>query len=382
MIEVKAPGKIMLAGEWSILEPGHSCIVLPVNKFVTARIQESKKIIFNSDYIGLKNVVLRWSLDHLMSHLIIESSLSEQLSAKFNICFCAIKNCLQFLTEQGVVIKPFELSVCSELSCIKIDDSNFSKPGLGSSAAVTVAVCKAILKFHDFDIDSVCHPDLDSGSINCITFHNLELVFKLACLSHYFASGKLGSGFDIACSTYQKPLVYSRFDQIWLDQKLTDLKKISEVVLLKWPTLKIKEIKLPENMHVLIGFVGSSSSTLKMIEKMQKFRQQNLVFYKKIMAAINSVVFRLVRALENCDQVEIINLINQNRDFLANLGAESCIEIETKKLGQLIEIAKTFGAAAKFSGAGGGDCGIAVCFDKIVVAKITDEWNIAGIKSI
>ncbi len=367
MIEVKAPGKIMLSGEWSILEPGHSCIVLPVNKFVTARIQESKKIIFNSENIGLKNVILQWTLKNLMGHLSVAPVLPEHLIAKFNVCFCVIKNCLQFLTEQGVVIKPFELSVYSELSVVKSDDSIFVKPGLGSSAAVTVAVCKSILKFHDFNIDSS---------------EGLELVFKLACLSHYSASGKLGSGFDVACSTYQKPIIYKIFNSEWLKNEICSAKNISNIVLLDWPDLRISEIKLPENMQLLIGFVGYSAFTPKLIEKMQKFKQENLKAYQKIMGAINSVVCKLVSALEQCDQVEIINLINQNRDLLVNLGVESGIDLETKKLGCLIQIAQKFGAASKFSGAGGGDCGIAVCFDKSVAAKISDGWNRIGIKNL
>jgi len=367
VIEVKAPGKIMLAGEWSILEPGHSCIVLPVNKFVTARIQESKEIIFNSEDIGLKNVILQWALKNLMGHLTVDPVLPEQLMAKFNVCFCAVKNCLQFLAEQGIAIKPFELSVYSELSGVKIDDSNFVKPGLGSSAAVTVAVCKAILKFHDLDIDSV---------------DGLELVFKLACLSHYFASGKLGSGFDVACSTYQKSLIYKRFNQDWLNQKLADIKKVSEIVLPKWPALEIKEINLPENMQVLIGFVGYSASTTKMIGKMNLFKDRQPEIYQSIMQSINLVVLNLISAIQRNNQFQIIDLINQNRDLLANLGAESGIELETKELKRLIDSAQVCGAAAKGSGAGGGDCGIAVCFDKIIADEITDEWNRAGIKSI
>ena len=367
MIEVKAPGKIMLAGEWSILEPGHSCIVLPVNRFVTVRIQESKKIIFNSEDIGLKNVILQWAPEDLMGHLTVDPVLPEQLMAKFNVCVCAIKNCLQFLTEQGIAIKPFELSVYSELSGVKIDDSNFVKPGLGSSAAVTVAVCKAILKFHDLDIDSV---------------DGLELIFKLACLSHYFASGKLGSGFDVACSTYKKPIIYRIFNAEWLKNEICFAKNISNIVLLDWPDLRISEIKLPENMQLLIGFVGYSAPTTKMIEKMQKFKKENLVFYQEIMATINFVVYKLVGAFEHCDQVEIINLINQNRDLLSNLGAELGIELETKELKLLIDSAWALGAAAKFSGAGGGDCGIAVCFDKVIAQNITDKWHRIGIKNI
>ena len=38
MLKVKSPGKIMLAGEWSVLESGNLCIVMTVDKFVEASI--------------------------------------------------------------------------------------------------------------------------------------------------------------------------------------------------------------------------------------------------------------------------------------------------------------------------------------------------------
>ncbi len=435
MIEVKAPGKIMLAGEWGVLEPGNSCIVLPVQKYVTVQLVpleanfmpawfdtfflaarpecralrgvskgaackkhspragkndilitqngavSCEQIIFNSQDIDLIDVVLRWDGVSLANH----ANISQVQKLRFKPCFIAIQNSLQFLSEQGAAIKPFELTVISEISNVNDlampghSKFSFCKPGLGSSAAVVVAVCKAILKFHDFDTDSV---------------KNVDLIFKLACISHYLAFGKLGSGFDVACSTYQKPIIYSRFDPEWLKSKL-ELKvasklgskaefgqKISDIIFADWPNLEIKEIKMPEKLRVLIGFTGCSASTHKMIEKMHKFRQENLVQYKKIMESINSVVCKLVSALKCCDQVKIIDLINKNRDLLAQLSIESGIELETQELKKLVGIAQRYGAAAKLSGAGGGDCGIAVCFDKVAVKKISDEWNCVGIKSL
>jgi phosphomevalonate kinase len=332
LIEVKVPGKIMLAGEWSILEPGNVCIVLPVNKFITVQIKESPEIIFDTE-------------------------------SRF--CFYAVQNCLQFLTERGVKTKSFEITISSEIS----GSSQRAKPGLGSSAAVTVAVCKAILKFHGFDLASHCHPDchpeLDSGST----------LFKLAFLSHYSASGKLGSGFDVAACTYQKPIVYRRFDSTWLSNQLAYTKKLSDLVLSKWPMLEIEEIKLPEGMHILIGFTGKSASTPMLIEKMQKFKQENLICYQGIIGQINSVVLDLIQAIYRCDQVKIINLLNQNRDLLIKLGIESGVDLETQELSQLINTAKSFGAASKITGAGGGDCAIAVCFDKDVAQKIKTAYK-------
>jgi len=45
----------------------------------------------------------------------------------------------------------------------------------------------------------------------------------------------------------------------------------------------------------------------------------------------------------------------------------------------LSEIANKAGAAGKLSGAGGGDCGIAVCFSANVADKIRKQWQEAGL---
>ena len=41
----------------------------------------------------------------------------------------------------------------------------------------------------------------------------------------------------------------------------------------------------------------------------------------------------------------------------------------------MAEIAEKFGGAGKLSGAGGGDCGIAITFDKKISKKIEKEWE-------
>lgn len=200
VIEVKVPGKIMIAGEWSVLEQGNSCIVLPVQKYVYVQIKAAVKFIFNSQDIDLMGVCLLWN--RLNSPVLeLESCISSVQKDRFNLCFTVMQKGLQFLDEQGIAIKPFELTVISEIS----GADSTPKPGLGSSAAVAVAVCKAILQFHGFNTELA---------------PNLDIVFKLACISHFIAFGKVGSGFDVACSTYKKPIIYSRFDPDWLKSRL------------------------------------------------------------------------------------------------------------------------------------------------------------------
>ena len=39
MIQVKAPGKLYIAGEYAVTEPGYKSVLIAVNRFVTASIE-------------------------------------------------------------------------------------------------------------------------------------------------------------------------------------------------------------------------------------------------------------------------------------------------------------------------------------------------------
>ncbi|PTG49942.1 phosphomevalonate kinase, partial [Staphylococcus chromogenes] len=41
MIQVKAPGKLYIAGEYAVTEPGYKSVLIAVNRFVTASIEDS-----------------------------------------------------------------------------------------------------------------------------------------------------------------------------------------------------------------------------------------------------------------------------------------------------------------------------------------------------
>lgn len=53
--------------------------------------------------------------------------------------------------------------------------------------------------------------------------------------------------------------------------------------------------------------------------------------------------------------------------------------IETPQLSQLCDLAQTYGAVAKSSGAGGGDCGICLVDSKEQKVAIEKAWQQAGI---
>lgn len=356
MLKVKSPGKIMLAGEWSVLETGNFCIVTTVDKFVEASITASNNIIFHAPDVGLQNVTGFWDGQNFR----VDQAQGPDFAARFKFCFYSTQVSLQFLQEQSKKIGGFEISIKSELSTLDSTSSQFLKLGLGSSAATTVVVCKAILALHGFDVESDYAQDI---------------IFKLACIAHYLASGKIGSGFDVAASTYQTALAYSRFDTLFLENAIRKGLPMSDLVSIAWPSLSIEKLQLPADLRVVVGFSGVSASTTEMIKKMHEFKTNKFDGYKSIFDDINSIVLKLISAIQESNKTDILSLIAQNRQLLINLSLMSGVELETPVLKHMITQAELCGAAAKFSGAGGGDCVIALCFDNCVAQKIKNIWQ-------
>ena len=355
----EAPGKLILAGEWSVLELGNPAIVLPLNMGVTVQVKQAERILISSDDIGLQRQVVQF----VNGKLYLVNKLTKDKQSKFIFIQRAIEVVLQYIYENHIQCKNFALYISSEISKFKLPNGLFAKLGFGSSAAIVVAIVKSILKFHGFNIES--------GEYKII-------IFKLSCIAHYLGQGRLGSSFDVAMATYSEPLVYQRFDAVWLERKLIDFRLV-DVIKQGWPYLKITPICLPKELRVCVGFVGYSSSTVKFVGAMQKFKNERAEIYNDICGSISSVVYKLISELKNNKKSKILELIKQNSILLKELSKKSGLGLETQELSTLINIVDFVGGAGKFSGAGGGDCGIGICFDDKVAEKIMKEWNKVGI---
>ena len=114
---------------------------------------------------------------------------------------------------------------------------------------------------------------------------------------------------------------------------------------------------------------------------MSEFKEKDLNAYRDIYLRIDSLVEDLADAIKDEDGEEIIKLVNENHLLLSELTKKSKVNIETKELRKMHEIAKKYGAG-KLSGAGGGDCGIGVCFDKDKSEKMKKAWQANGLDVI
>jgi len=141
---------------------------------------------------------------------------------------------------------------------------------------------------------------------------------------------KIGSGFDIASAIYGKTIYYVSGGQII-------------------ETLSVKDLSL------VIGYSGIKADTASIVKNLE-FRIHNSESeYKKIFSKIGKIVEEAKISLVNSDWKKTGELMNQNHKLLQELG------VSTEKLDNMCFSAVSAGAyGAKLSGAGGGDCMIAL----------------------
>lgn len=60
MIEITTPGKLFIAGEYAVVEPGHPAIIVAVDQFVSITVEPTKHVgsIQSAQY---NNLPVRWT---------------------------------------------------------------------------------------------------------------------------------------------------------------------------------------------------------------------------------------------------------------------------------------------------------------------------------
>ncbi|MAG18186.1 MAG: phosphomevalonate kinase [Candidatus Diapherotrites archaeon] len=351
-MNISAPGKLMLSGEWSVLENGVPCIVLAVDQRVYASIEEASETKINlKDFEIETNAVIEGT------KISFEKEDEKLLFTKHSI-----ETALKYIAAKGIAVKNFELETRGDNTTVAVNGKQM-KVGFGSSAAAVTAITGAVLKLHGIDIET------KQGEL---------VLFKLAIIAHFNAQGKVGSGFDVGASVFGGALVYKRFDAEWLVNELQE-KSVQGVADEEWPGFEARNISLPKELELMVGFTGKSASTKELVLKIREFKKEKPEEYEKIIESIKEVTEKLIIALQNSEKQKIIELLNENRKLLKTLSdaSNNNLEIEEHKI--MSEIASANGCAAKFSGAGGGDSSVGICFEKETKEKVLKEWKEKGI---
>lgn len=314
----------MIAGEYAVLEKKHTLVAMAVDRFVFATITESTSQVLDLENLELRDV--SWEFRESTVKLGLENK-------KLSFVRQAMEVTLSYLKEQQIDIRPFSLSIRSEL-----DDATGVKYGLGSSAAVTTAVVSAILHMH-FRAEPA-----------------KDLLFRLAIIAHVRTQGT-GSGADIAASVYGGMIEYTSPQADWLLDADARTSTVTDLVELTWPYATIEPIVLPTDVHVYVGWTGTPASTVRLVDQILK--EENKQTFDYFLANSETSVQLFLRGMKDSDIHKVFEGIEANRQALADLGIATGVPIETPLLKILSEDVRALGGAGKLSGAGGGDCGIA-----------------------
>ena len=348
-ITSKAPGKLFIAGEYAVVEPGHGAIVAAVSRYLTVTIDEATSV---GTLTSTQNpdVIVEWARE------------GEQFCAKGNHPYKLVEEAIlvaeQYVRECGTATNSlYSLSITSELD----DAKRGIKYGLGSSGAVVVATIQAILDFYK-------------------TPRTPLLAYKLSVLTNLRLSQR-GSFGDIAASSFGGMVYYTSPDRGELLEQLQN-KSIKEICNDDWKDLTIERLPELPNFTLLVGWTGQVAITDSLIQATEKKRkvETDSAFYKEFLGKSHAIVQGLQTAWKNEDIPALQEGIRANRALLNEFAREMQLEIETPALQTLCDLAEQVGACAKTSGAGGGDCGICFTQNEQQQQQIENQWAKAQIQ--
>ena len=322
MTIVKTCGKLYWAGEYAILEPGQLALIKAIPIYMTAEIKASNDYRLYSDMFSY-SVDLRPD----SSYALIQET---------------VALVEEYLTAQGVELQPFSIEIRGKM------EREGKKFGLGSSGSVVVLVIKAMLAFYGRPVDR-------------------EVLFKLAS-AVLLKRGDNGSMGDIACIVSEDLVLYQSFDREkvahWLEKE--DLQPVLDR---EWG-FSIASVEPALEFDFLVGWTKEVAVSSHMVKQIKD--NMNASFLQ----ASKETVTKLVKAIEAGQEDKIIDLLNQASLLLEGLSSD----IYTPSLRQLKDASRDLKAVAKSSGAGGGDCGIALSFDQDSTTLLKKRWANLGIE--
>lgn len=176
-----------------------------------------------------------------------------------------------------------------------------AKTGLGSSAAMTTSVIAALLHYLGVVSLQFSAKGLPKGNTNN---SDMDLVHVIAQSAHCIAQGKIGSGFDVSAAVYGSQR-YVRFSpavlssaQVMGEMHLPEV--VADILKEKWDHEKFP-FSLPPLMTLLLGEPGiggsSTPSMVGSVKQWQKSDPQNSLETWKKLAHANSVLEAQLKSL-------------------------------------------------------------------------------------
>lgn len=295
-LRFSAPGKLYLLGEYAVLH-GAPALLAAIDSRVSVTLTESDAAwSLTAPQLGIDRLILG---DDGSLPEVLDASLRHQLGL-----FDEVRKSVDALTPATAAFT------------IAIESADFvrngHKLGLGSSAAVAVAVTAA----------------LAAGREASLT---LRALFTLAARAHSAAQGGKGSGGDIAASVFGGTILYRQGSEP-------------------------HSVSFPPGLDFFAVLTGTGSSTVDLVSRVAEYAEQDPEGSSRDLDHLCELAERTETALETADS--FLALADDYFRGVERLDSHSQAGIVTDRHRELRELAARQGAVFKTSGAGGGDVGL------------------------
>ncbi|KAF2433880.1 ERG8, Phosphomevalonate kinase [Tothia fuscella] len=418
---VSAPGKVLLAGGYLVLDRDFTGLVFGLDARIHVCIEKLKttngvdlqEIIVKSPQFvgavweygyrstenngGVEVTQLRVSSqDKLLRNPFVETTLSYALTYISTLTTGAISPAsITILADNSYYTTDSTLKDQSnnqKFSSFGVKLSEAHKTGLGSSAALVSSLTGALLLHYlpsdKFSLDN----DLGKSRL-----HNL------AQAAHCAAQGKVGSGFDVASAVYGSCL-YRRFSPSLLQNHgspgssnfAKDLKSLIEETTAshKWDTEILKDaVKVPSGIRLIMCDVDCGSQTPGMVKKVLEWRKREPDEAEMLWSQLHSKnealaaeLKRLAEEAENTDYTKLKQAITDIRILIRDMSRLSDVPIEPTPQMALLDACSEIGGVigGVVPGAGGYDAIALLVEDKKSVIsnvqKLISTWKVEAYK--
>ena len=319
---VQTCGKLYLAGEYAVLTAGQPAIIKAIPIYMTGDIQATPDYHLTSDMFDHSA-----NLEPDPDYALIQETIGVMNT---------------YLIASGYQLHPFSLKVCGKM------EKDGKKFGIGSSGSVVILTLKAMAVFYELDLEP-------------------ELLFKLASYV-LLRRGDNGSMGDLACIAFEDLIYYRSFDRELISKRMDEV-DLPQLLAEDWGG-EIRSIKPCLAMDFLVGWTKQPAISKDLVNQVKS------AISESFLTGSRTQVEALERALLAGEQPVIQSSLEKASQLLERLSPA----IYTDRLKALKEAAEELNGVAKSSGAGGGDCGIALSFDAVSSKQLIQAWQEAGIE--
>jgi phosphomevalonate kinase len=296
---ISAPGKVLLAGGYLVLDRPNVGLVIAADKRFHSTVEFDPSLPEGTIMVNSPQFHSSWKYCYQNEELVPSlenSSMNDFVEKTLRVCLLYLQpkeppklsitiqadnefySLVPHLKEALLERTPEAVqSLGNFLPCPKDDKGKpiVNKTGLGSSAALVTSLVGAILHF--YPKSSECDDeDIDTS----------EMIHNLAQICHCYAQGKVGSGFDVSAACHGTH-VYRRFPKCLLPDLLHQLEVLEShsknvklalqrlVEMTPWAEDLVEGPRLlPQPLQILMGDVCGGSESPGMARAVLKWKQE------------------------------------------------------------------------------------------------------------